>query len=56
MMQIQTKIEQSIHDYIRDASDDPTKEEIIRPLQGKNSPRDNHTNPRTTTPQKDSQS
>jgi len=29
MMQIQTKIEQSIHDYIRDAPEDPTKKDII---------------------------
>ena len=32
MMQIQTKIEQHIYDYIRDAPDDPTKEDIINHL------------------------
>jgi len=35
MMQIQTKVEHSIYNYVRDAQDDPTKEDIIEHFNGK---------------------
>ena len=35
---IQSKVGQSIYDYIRDASDDPTKDDVIEQFNGKIAP------------------
>lgn len=37
-MQIQTKVWQSIYDYIRDASDDPIKDDVVEHFNGKITP------------------
>ncbi len=35
MQQIQTEVEQMVHDYIRDVEDDITQEDIIRHFKGR---------------------
>lgn len=37
-MQIQTKVEHSIYNYVRDAPDDPTKDDVIEHFNGKITP------------------